>query len=428
MLVLHAGFRAPRLVLWGEVPVLARSKRTRTRVHPFCAGSQVILEFLKRTGTSGTAAASVPASLPTAQGTPVPSTPLLGDADASGKPDLAQWKVETVTLDRCATLEFLSYCAGRDPLDRGVIAGADLSYWIGAMRFAGALVARQQFLPALDREDTGYCARWHAACLGRDDDRRRALTAAMPPSARALTPDLAAGSLLTAFVDTAIDEIVRTSSIQTRAALGGPSLHDRWLRALHSRTAVIEGTASEISDLDRQIREWRRPIHISAEAPFRLCFRLEEPGPGDGEDWNVRYLLQARNDPSLLLPAGTTWNGKTAKQLLSKYPGYNPREHLLLSLGQASSLCPRIEQSLRSAAPDGYSIDATGAHEFLTTRAIALEEAGYGVMLPAWWTRKGTKARLTARAHVKSPFQKGADSRWHRCSISNGRSPSAARR
>ena len=232
-------------------------------------------------------------ALPAVQGTPVPSTPLLGDVDASGEPDIAQWKVATVTLDRCAALEFLSYCAGRDPLDRGVIAGADLSYWITAMRFAGALVARQQFLPALDREDTGHYARWHAACLGRDDDRRLALTAAMPPSARALTPDLAAGSLLTAFVDTAIDEIVRTSSIPTRAAFGGASLHDRWLHALHSRTAVLEGTASEISGLDRQIREWRRPIHISAEAPFRLCFRLEEPGPDDSEAWNVRYLLQA---------------------------------------------------------------------------------------------------------------------------------------
>jgi SNF2 Helicase protein. len=26
-------------------------------------------------------------------------------------------------------------------------------------------------------------------------------------------------------------------------------------------------------------------------------------------------------------------------------------------------------------------------------------------MLPAWWTRKGTRARVTAGAHVKSPFK-----------------------
>lgn len=48
-----------------------------------------------------------------------------------------------------------------------------------------------------------------------------------------------------------------------------------------------------------------------------------------------------------------------------------------------------------------------GAHEFLTLRAQALEEAGFGVMLPAWWTRKGTKIQLAARARVKSPAMQG---------------------
>ncbi|MGE5733442.1 MAG: hypothetical protein ACM34E_00005, partial [Acidobacteriota bacterium] len=79
--------------------------------------------------------------------------------------------------------------------------GADLTYWIVAMRFAGALVARQQFLPALDREDSHYYARWHAACMGRDDDRRRAFATAMPPSARALPPDLPADFLLSNIID-----------------------------------------------------------------------------------------------------------------------------------------------------------------------------------------------------------------------------------
>ena len=84
--------------------------------------------------------------------------------------------------------------------------------------------------------------------------------------------------------------------------------------------------------------------------------------------------------------------------------GFQPREHMLFSLGQAAGVCPRIEESLKSSAPGGYSLDAIGAHDFLTAKAIALEEAGFGVMLPAWWTRKGTKARLTAGARVKSAF------------------------
>ena len=39
-----------------------------------------------------------------------------------------------------------------------------------------------------------------------------------------------------------------------------------------------------------------------------------------------------------------------------------------------------------------------------------LEQAGFGVYLPSWWSRKGTKLRLTARAAVKSPKMKSKGS------------------
>jgi hypothetical protein len=73
-------------------------------------------------------------------------------------------------------------------------------------------------------------------------------------------------------------------------------------------------------------------------------------------------------------------------------------------------LSPQIEQSLKTAAPAGYELDAIGAHDFLTETAWMLEQAGYGVMLPAWWTRKGTKLRLSMRAEVKSPKLQGGGS------------------
>jgi SNF2 family DNA or RNA helicase len=84
------------------------------------------------------------------------------------------------------------------------------------------------------------------------------------------------------------------------------------------------------------------------------------------------------------------------------------REYLLSALGQAAKISPQVERSLKTAAPGGYELDAAGAHEFLQEQALALEQASFGVMLPAWWTRKGTKLKLTARAVVESPkFQGG---------------------
>jgi SNF2 family DNA or RNA helicase len=52
-------------------------------------------------------------------------------------------------------------------------------------------------------------------------------------------------------------------------------------------------------------------------------------------------------------------------------------------------------------------LDTRGAFSFLTEKAMLLEQAGFAVMLPAWWTGRGAKTRLSARGQVKSPKMTG---------------------
>ena len=225
---------------------------------------------------------------------------------------------------------------------------------------------------------------------------------------------------------TLTDHLVRTAASDTspvaavRRRRNRPSFdsaHDSWLHALTSKDGAVVGDAADLSQLAAQVREWRRPIAVSASSPFRLCFRLEEPEDASGTDdrddkssddvWYVRYLLQPHDDPSLLIPVEEAWKAGGQKLAALTRNGSNVREFLLSSLGQASGICPSITASLENARPAGYSLDAAKAHEFLTEEAIALEQAGYGVMLPAWWTRKGTKVRLAVQAKVKSPKMQG---------------------
>ncbi|NUQ64753.1 MAG: DEAD/DEAH box helicase, partial [Pirellulales bacterium] len=229
-----------------------------------------------------------------------------------------------------------------------------------------------------------------------------------------------------------VDHLVRTSAgVRSAATRARPSskspqfdsIHDHWLHALRSADGTIDADPAQLEEFSRQIRQWRRAVTLSISAPVRLCFRLEEPQETSAEDeaetiplaarqpegnWRVRYLLQAADDPSLLVPADEAWASKGRKGALLRKRGFEAKEYLLASLGQAAGICPRIESSLRSSQPTGYELDATGAFEFLNDRAAALQQAGYGVMLPAWWTRKGTKLHLSVRANVKSPKLQGA--------------------
>ena len=111
--------------------------------------------------------------------------------------------------------------------------------------------------------------------------------------------------------------------------------------------------------------------------------------------------------PSSPLPASAVW--KTGRQRVRELErdGFHPREFLLASLGQASGVCAGVADSLQRKRPVGRKLDAAMAYQFLTRESMALEEAGYGIILPAWWTRRGTRTRPTVRANVKTPQMQG---------------------
>ncbi len=454
MIVLHAGFCGGRLLLWGETPDAPeagnvgstplrgrRPKRPSSEPLPLDAGTDGLAAALKAAGASITVperrVGTAVAWLPAVANKPAPSSPLVAESSkARSKAKLAPWTVTALRLSPGKTVDLLCACVGKEILAPGVVVGVDLAFWTTAMRAAGAIVARQQFLPHVVVANGAYRACWTPVFAGPDADLPGKLAKAMPAAARALTcdagapPDVAPVAVASQFVAWIVDHLVRTATSlqpksvrparspkQKRKGTEFDSIHDQWLYALRTADGNMEGDPKELADFAVQVRQWQRPIALSAATPFRLSFRLQEPEvdgvgarvlPGH-QPWHVRYLLQATDDPSLLIPAEDAWNAKGRKASILKRKGFDAKEYLLLSLGQASGICPRIEASLKMAMPGGYQVDAIGAHEFLTERAAALEQAGFGVMLPAWWTRKGTKLRLTARANVKSPkMQRGS--------------------
>src|SRR5262249_37778585 len=150
------------------------------------------------------------------------------------------------------------------------------------------------------------------------------------------------------------------------------SIHDRWLHALRSATGLLGGPDTDAVQLTEQVRTWRAPITATATAPFRVCFRLDEPAEEDrAQKWYVRYLLQARDDPSLHVPAADVWAGK------ARVARTDPKPILLAGLGQAAQLSPDIDASLKTAAPTGFSTTTEGAHRFLSETAWVLEQAAF---------------------------------------------------
>ena len=473
MILLHAGMCDDHLLLWAETSIedvesssrqsgaKPRSRLRASGAHsqrplPYDVGKGGLAAALEQAGlgiqtTKGQMEAAI-AWLPAVGGQPIASSPLIAEPPRSrARTVLQPWTITGLSLTSEETVDVLCQCIGKPLLASGIMLGNDLAFWTSVLRFAGSLVARQQFLPAVanDHDGDGYRASWSPVFAGADADLLARLAKAMPHACRALIrggdrpPETPALPVLQQMIGEMVDHLAGlafSESAVTTAAARRParsrqkpsrsqkrrrsfdSMHDQWIASLRSTERTLQGDITELSQLSAQVREWQQPIALASGMPFRLCFRLEEPddandantaeeGRGKSrrkqQQWSVRYLLQARDDPSLLIPATDAWQAKGRKATLLKRDGFDAQECLLSSLGQAAGICPRIEASLKTAAPSGYQLDSAGAHEFLTEKAILLEQAGFGMLLPAWWTRRGTKLRFAARAEVKSPKMQG---------------------
>ena len=206
------------------------------------------------------------------------------------------------------------------------------------------------------------------------------------------------------------------------------SLHDHWFKALYDVNPVLQWDQNEILDLISQIDRWERPVAIELASPFRLCFQLEEPPAGieepqeepdiksknnkkakDVTSWKINYLLQNTTDPSLLIPAEKSLEKKAAaiakdyaKQdflhlgILTFVVGDEPRN-------PANLFFPAWKTQIRLVTKRM----PMEPFDFLTNHAAILEQMGFGVVLPAWWSGKGTKQHLALKAKVRSPKLSG---------------------
>jgi SNF2 family DNA or RNA helicase len=204
--------------------------------------------------------------------------------------------------------------------------------------------------------------------------------------------------LLRHFSECLLTEIV----IHTPSTAGfDQKIDNTLLRFCLAEHPLVKNTELE---LYQKWRTWRDRIsHTQTAIPFYLCFQLQEPSQPEGQ-WELQFLVAPRQDPSSRIPLTEYWLSKPKRQKeLQKQLGDSFDQNLLLNLGYAARIYPKLWQGLETDQPVSISMDLAGAFEFLQDSAWVLESAGYKVIIPAWWTPKGhQRAKVRLRAKGKS--------------------------
>ena len=418
--------------MWAEnsdkQPAASQVKKPVGAPHPFCTDPYSLAGLLVSLGVHVGPARSVSVRLwlPTTGSGPQPSPQLqqeweLNDGAATG---LAPWFVVGLGLAPLAAFQLLSglFRFGSPP--PGLALGADFRYWQTVSILALETLAQQKMAPVLVQaggQSKQSQARWLPVLDGPQDGARLTrLRAAMPPLCRAETedPTLAPSPrpVLDSFLQAMVDALTRQWGqahmplALSRKDLGRSDPAFQWLLALFEPDPTVPGSPAQLKHLVQNHRLWLRNLHAAGDTMFRVAFRLEAPlqqGQAAREQqWQLHFLLQARDDPSLLIPAQQVWQtkGRVLRALNRRFE--QPQEKLLAGLGYAARLFKPLQAGLKTAAPTALTLTGAEAYTFLREGAPLLEASGFGVLVPPWWnkpgTRLGVRLKMTSR-HSQNP-------------------------
>jgi superfamily II DNA or RNA helicase len=443
MLVVHGWWSLPTapgdaggLVLWAEDAAAPQvsTRRARVRDHPFAASVEDLGAVLD--GAPGTADLVLPGypDAPAASPDLLDRRPAARPAGVEGEtvrlyPDV-RWRVPTLTVpaaqaefvlwEVCRRGELGGEFAAEDPT---VLAGADLRQVAHLAGFAADLVRRGRVLPvALPQGPGRGVARWRPVLSGPDAEWFRSAVAALPPSySAALPPPGDPGASAAAALDALVDGCARARLGAGPAVRGGGPRTGLagWRRALRDDDPTFPATAVKFAELARGLAQWQAEA-VSGGA-VRACFRLVEPTDDDegsvlrrhdvpqrsapeSARWRIDLGLQVADEPSLITWADEIWDSGARLTAVARHAAHPP-ETLLAELGRALRLYPMLGVALAGPRPTELLLDTLDAHAFLAEAAPLLVGAGFGVLLPGWWTRPAR--RLGARLRAGTPTQPG---------------------
>ncbi|NLG26960.1 MAG: hypothetical protein GX557_03565, partial [Chloroflexi bacterium] len=400
--------------VWAERPadaVRPHGGGPRIHRHPFAATTieiaDLLGEYVPATDWRSAERLTRIVLLPSTERAPiVPGWLIEGELPEAGSVNLKPWRVEGVGVPVLEMLDVLAALPQSDVRPASAHrVGADLRYWGLAAKLALELLSRQRYLPGLREDDDEILAVWQPVLDDpADAERVTALARGMPAACRAVIREgrnadedslPSAEEVLLSFLENLVDHAVRDWAHDSASAAGerarrvpgrlGLDLGASWWRALWAdrRTLDWPSQRQEVSHFYRGWQSWTYRARPAADVAFRLCFRLEPPDT-DGEQgepsthWTLRYFLQAKDDPSLMVPARDVWRerGNVLNYLNRRFD--RPQETLLGGLGLAARLCPAIQRSLRSECPEHATMTPQEAYTFLRETARLLESTGFG--------------------------------------------------
>ena len=286
----------------------------------------------------------------------------------------------------------------------GIVFTDSIDFYQTACNFSLECIVREMYLPHIT--PSGPDGRWAAFFGLQEQERLRTLASAMPGICFAFPDrDVSPINIVHTFIDSCVNSVLK-SALHTRKipltgrAKSGSNPASLWIIQLWGEEKDDSEPILQDPDLIKKGVEWLSEAARDPQSrPFTTCLRLVEPSEAS-EQFKIEFLLQAHDDPSLVIPAEQIWKKRSSSITYLNKRFDRPQEQMLADLYRARTIFPPLEEALRSRAPVEFILASDQVYPFLHEAAPLLQQCNIPVLLPAWW--KDTSKRPVLRLSVSS--------------------------
>ena len=310
---------------------------------------------------------------------------------------------------------------------RHFILGTDMRYWCIAAQYAQSLTRAGCVIPALYSWQGQLQVRWETwngwsnFAINLDE-----LAALMPGVCLAYGPNqqraLAATDLLQDFLNAVVhagmidavillqNDAAHAHAARQNGAMGQVDTTILWYRLLLGE-AVPEGTIGPTrSQFMHQWQQWLSQAFDLSQGHVQIALALREPLQPEREEddtpWCLEFGIRFLEQSDRTLKAEELWDALMQESTWQeRWQGSHPGARLLAGLRMASHLCSPIARVLNKPNPVAVGLSYSEAYQFLTRDSQVLEQAGFHVSLPDWWSEspdRGLQLKMSVR-DVRQP-------------------------
>ncbi len=393
------------LFLWAETP-LSNKGETDSSDLPSAVSEEKLTEILKELDVDFSKIEKIYLKIPLIENqvllsSKVSNNLLALENKSKQEIPIKEFSVPAAVLSPLDAINFLTSFIQNDNLPARI--DKTVTYWRELSKFVLELLTKGYFLPGMNKINGKFFSSWNfLTTLGSFEEKFQILKESMPEACLSLAKNIESNNntkeeILSSFINTIGESLIRIFLKRFDPFQGVLELRNDtktliprlWFQSLALEDSSLQISNFELTKLEQRLKTWANKYYQS-ELKYspQTAFRLISPEEKSPENpWILELGLRPIGEQEHFISAKEIWEASPNIGVFANFQEEDLENFFLKDLGKALKVSPLLARALEESFPTKIMLNLEEAYDFLKKQAPALEQIGFSVVVPSWWTK-----------------------------------------